>query len=400
MNNTVQKKDKCFVCKGTEWYLLPNPIENKSVTTSGVFVNESLGKSQCTQCGFVQRTEHPFLGLTDFYEKNYTSYYTRPGQDIFNKSRYTELSSWVTEVLGDFNPSSIIEVGCGIGWTMQEIKKQYPTSKIKGIEPSEENSKAARELGLDVVTGKMNKDIFQEEKFDLVFSNHVLQHTTDPISFLIACKEILSDNGLILITLQDGRIPQSEILYSDQNFSFLPEHLLSLGNQAGLKTISWRQAPNTDALFSSQVIVYGKKDSSYSFKKIKDDSILFLNKQNKKNLEFLFSKRCEYLNAWKKTEEFLIWKTNKNDKVFNFGAGLYSYLLACYAPEYWKKVEACLVDNIAGKFIDKHVIPFGDNILNPFDCIVLGTRPLTHRVLREKLQNKHEVISWDNFISW
>lgn len=396
--SAIKQNKVCAACGQDKWYVLPDPSPAKSVTTSGVSVDQSLGKSQCCNCGMVQRNGHVYLGLTDFYEKSYTNYYARPGQHVFNKSRYEELADWVAKALGNFIPGSILEVGCGIGWTMREVQKKYPNARMKGVEPSEANSALARESGLDVISAKMEKGVLAGEKFDLIFSNHVLQHTTDPVAFIQACADLMSDNGLLVLTIQDARIPHSELLYSDQNFSFLPTNLLQLAGNAGLEVVSWRQAPSTDALFYSQLVVYAKAGADRSQWNIADESQT-LRAWNQNDLDFLFLKRHEYLSAWGMIEKFLVWKTSKNKRVINFGAGLYSYLLECYAPAYWDKVDCCTIDGVDGKFLGKEVIPFEKLELQGEDCVVLGTRPFTHAFLDNKMNSRTEVIRWDNFIS-
>ncbi len=40
------------------------------------------------------------------------------------------------KILGDFIPKKVIDVGCGLGYTTQELKIAYPSSKVTGIDIS------------------------------------------------------------------------------------------------------------------------------------------------------------------------------------------------------------------------------------------------------------------------
>ena len=42
------------------------------------------------------------------------------------------------KILGDFNPQKIYDVGCGLGFTTNEISKEYPFAKVIGIDISDD----------------------------------------------------------------------------------------------------------------------------------------------------------------------------------------------------------------------------------------------------------------------
>src|SRR5713226_7144088 len=109
----------CQICGSGEWWDLPNPVKERSVTTTGRIINESLGKAQCANCGFVQRVHAQFLGLTDYYEQDYAKYYDKPGAAQFHNARYRVLAEWMASVLHPLYPSRILDAGCGQGWTME-----------------------------------------------------------------------------------------------------------------------------------------------------------------------------------------------------------------------------------------------------------------------------------------
>lgn len=386
---------QCIVCGSHQWLRLPDPSSSRSVTTSGCFVDETLGKSQCATCGIVQRTEHRYLGLTDFYENRYNTYYQRPGTQVFNAARYAEIAQWVSACIGGFIPDSVFEVGCGRGWTLAEIRKIYPQASVGGIEPSVDNSEEARKQGFQVLTGKLGPDNVPAGRYDLIFSNHVLQHTTDPRGFLQVMGELVSDRGLIVLTVQDSSTPSNELLYSDQNFSFMPQHLVGLAEAVGLDVLSWRRAPDTDGLRLSQLMVCGRKNTGHA--SLQRDQVPELDEGF---LPRLYGRRTEYLEAWPRIEDFLCWKTRKNQLVYNFGAGMYSYLLACYCDRYWDRVTACTLDRFSGEFAEKQVVPFEELRLSDGDCAVLGTRPAIQKLISSRIESGgSEAVCWDNFVA-
>jgi SAM-dependent methyltransferase len=366
---------KCLACNNEEWLTLCDPHPTRSITTSGMLVPEPLGKSQCSDCGMVQRTRKPFLGLTDFYEKNYALYYDRPGTLQFNRTRYRQIAEWVAAAVS-IPPKRILEVGSGRGWAMAEMSTLFPGAVVQGVEPALENSEAARSLGLDVFTGRLEEFPADGEGFDLIYSNHVIQHVVDPVAFMAQHRALLRKDGIAVITVQDARLLTNELLYSDQNYSFLPAHLLPLAEKGGLVLAGLTLAPHEiEGIRHSQMAVLGRSGSCMSSGAIPGSP----------SLRALYADRQKYLTAWQSLDQVLVEAISESVRVFNFGAGMYSFLLACYCPNYWARVAACLVDGQSAEFFGKTVADPASISFMKGDHIVLGTRPSAQSDLARRL---------------
>ena len=246
---------KCQICRSVEWKILPDPGKNQSVTTAGRIINQVLGKSQCSKCGFLQRVRAEFLGFSDYYERDYANYYDRPGTEEFHKKRYKSIVDWMVNYIVDgFDFKTVLDVGCGQGWAMEAMKIKFPSKIISGIEPSHYNVRVANAKGFEVMEGKM-EDIPPAKKFDLIFSNNVIQHVNDAEQFLIGLKERLNKNGLIIVTCPDGAKPNIELLWADQNYSFLSNHLIALGKELGFDTLIWSESSDNPSLPPAQLLL-------------------------------------------------------------------------------------------------------------------------------------------------
>ena len=389
-------QDSCQVCGSTTWRKLPDPVDGRAVTTAGRIIDESLGKSQCGGCGFVQRINARFLGHTEYYEQDYAKYYERPGTAKFHLARYQVLVDWMVSVLGPIAPSRILDVGCGQGWAMEVMRACYPKAVIEGLEPSLFNSQVARAKGFLVHETRATSDALSETKYDLVYSNNVIQHVTDARAFIDSMKGMVKENGAIIITCPDATLPNIEVLWSDQNFSFLPEHLIRICDDAGFSTIEWFASPPSPSVPPAQMLVISN-DANF----LKGHEGM---QAPNSSLEEIYQAKCDYLGSFQKIDDFVCAATTSHERVFNFGSSYWSSILAAYCRRYWLKVAACLVEETDGlepQFLDKRVLRFDSITPTDHDAMVLGTSPATHEALGARLSSAWKnVITWDQFLSY
>ncbi|TDP71395.1 class I SAM-dependent DNA methyltransferase [Roseateles toxinivorans] len=386
----------CFYCSSRSWLRLPDPHPDRSLTTSCILVNESLGKSQCADCGLVQRTAHPFLGLGDFYQRQYAPYYERLGVEEFNAERYRQLAEWVGELAGlAARPAaSVLEIGCGRGWTLEALRAQFPDLTLAGVEPSLDNSTIAREQGFEVLTGTLQQVLPQiDRRFDVLFSNHVLQHTVDPVQFLADHLPLLAEDGLVVLSMQDASSPSNELLFSDQNFSLTPAHLAGFGRRAGLEPIAVLPAPPERAgLYLSMLAVFKRAAPAPRPEAPVPDEA---------SRKALFDSRQHYLSQWAALDAGLQERAAGAVRLVNFGAGMFSSLLAAYAPKCWARVEACVVDGQGGQFSGLQVYPSMDALpAGETPAVVMGVRPWIQPALSARLAGQgYRCIRWDDLVS-
>jgi SAM-dependent methyltransferase len=381
--------DVCVVCGGSDWRPLPPPGAKRMITTAGKLVANGFGKSQCGQCGGVQKIAGGRLADTDYYERQYT-YYDRPGAETFDVTRYRALARWIEDAARS-RPSSVFDAGCGRGGTMRFLREAWPDARFVGIEPSADAVAAARILGFDVSEGRLTIDAPVTERFDLVFSNNVLQHTTDPVEFIRAQARLLSPGGQLVLSCPDGTKPSVELLMADQNFSLCPPHLDAIAAKAGMRVERRLPCPG-GPLRNEQLAVMCPVDAGKS-----EAAIL----PTRQTIDATYTELVTYLDAWAGLDTRLLAATSGARRVFNFGAGLWSYVLAAYCPQYWARVECCLVDGFTGRCIDREVKPFESVALSPDeDILVLGTNPYVQPRLAARFADAgSRAVSWNHIIA-
>jgi SAM-dependent methyltransferase len=103
--------------------------------------------------------------------------------------------------------SFVVEAGSNDGTFLDAIKK-FSNAKVLGIDPSKNVSQLAKKKGIDTINDffslKVSRFITNKySKADLFFGANVFNHVDDLINFLKATKEIIKEDGLIVIEVPD-----------------------------------------------------------------------------------------------------------------------------------------------------------------------------------------------------
>jgi SAM-dependent methyltransferase len=382
----------CVVCSNKNWQSLPVPASGQSVTTSGIIIAEPLEREQCMSCGLLQKKDRRFVGNNPFYEEQYQNYYERPNVERFDRDRYVAMAEWMKSALGDdFTPRSILDVGCGAGWSMEATKRIYKTAAIAGVEPSIANGQKARSAGFEVLSTRFGNGAVLSKQYELIYSNNVLQHLTDLPGYFRDLAANLAVGGRIAMIFPDATDASNEMLWCDHNFSFRPKDLLALTEPAGLLVRNWQSNPPNNALLHKQIIVLAKADHS----RIQVDF-----PEYPLSSDTLFEQRSLYMSKWQELDGELARRTAGYNRVFNFGASMWTWLLAGYCPNYWGSVSACLVDGGSGLCMAKPVASPADIEFSKGDCIALGVNPASQTGFEEKLRGLGiSIVGWKDLIS-
>lgn len=120
--------------------------------------------------------------------------------------RYSALTR--TDILAlmnmdDANKSlNVLEVGCGVGATLLEVKNRFKNANLYGIEISEGAGKVASGVCNAIVGNIENLDLpYKSEFFDYIILGDVLEHLINPWEVLIKIKKYLKKSGYILASI-------------------------------------------------------------------------------------------------------------------------------------------------------------------------------------------------------
>jgi len=348
-----------------------------------------LEKVQCGRCGLLRQNPLPETLKSALYRDNYVLYHQRPGTAASEASRYAAMAVWIFSELAPFKPTSVLDVGCGGGVLLDALRRLQPALQCAGIDPSIENSAVARSRGFSVTTGFIPAVRPPRDQYDLVLASNVISHILDPIDFLQAMADVTAPNGRVLIYSHDGGLPGADHLWADVEYSYCREHLGTLGARVGLELSDSRGIAPPPHQTDKHVLVFRRNAAPAAGPPLSDAT-----------RDELLEGRRRYFGAWRSLAARLAqYAQGTTGPFFNFGASFWSMLLAAYCPAYWARVEACVVDQGSGMFLEKPLLLADDLPKSPQPLIVLGTNPLTQARLRQRLGSHAEVITWDDLIT-
>jgi 2-polyprenyl-3-methyl-5-hydroxy-6-metoxy-1,4-benzoquinol methylase len=200
----------------------------------------------CMKCGTVR--VNPYLdsvSLDDFYSKLYQKMYGRApdlesyfcrqksyGEKVFSISQaYLNSESWVCEV------------GCGAGGALSIFQDQ--NINVVGCDYSRDLIEDGKKRGIpNLYHGGIEelKNSVDSKRFDLIFLHHVFEHLDNPFVFLNSCRDIVNENGKIVIIVPDisgidsSRFPAGDLLpylHIAHKYNFSLKCLQNLSERSG-----------------------------------------------------------------------------------------------------------------------------------------------------------------------
>ena len=139
--------------------------------------------------------------------------------------------------------NSVLDVGCGEGFTLDRLQKEKIGKTYEGLEYSKEAIKLGKELypNLNIRQGDIYQLPYRNNSFDLVICTEVLEHLEDPRK---ALKELIRvSNRFILLSVPNEPFFTIQRIARFQNILHLgahPEHIQHWTAPAFLKFVKIR----------------------------------------------------------------------------------------------------------------------------------------------------------------
>ncbi len=119
----------------------------------------------------------------------------------------------------DAKNKTIIDIGCGPGVLLNFLSKEFPESKLIGLDFSESKMEHARQIYPSVKFEAHSIYDAYPGTYDLIICTEVLEHLAYPQKALKNLLQLMHKNSKILITVPNGRVDN----FSGHIFFWSPE---------------------------------------------------------------------------------------------------------------------------------------------------------------------------------
>lgn len=209
--NEKKREIDCPLCRSPRW-------RRKYILERSVFV-------RCNECGLVYQNPMPDqTHLLERYDEDYFKY------ELMNENNFRDLELLALNDIRFLEEypaprgERFLDIGCATGLFLETMMKQGWS--VKGVEVCRGSAEYGRKIrGLDITNATLDKAGFDDLSFDVVHFSHLLEHLTDPISFMKNVHKILAPHGRVILTTPNIGGLQA-VLFGNNWRSLIHDHVI------------------------------------------------------------------------------------------------------------------------------------------------------------------------------
>ena len=189
----------------------------------------SINFAICSNCNCLYSTQVPVKSNSAEYDLKDISEVSKIPDE--NKRDYRQ-QRFAMERIGlirqylnkPLSKANLLDIGCNTGFFLEVASDYF------NISNGTEHGDVIREYAHEKLKGKcvVSKDIDDAEQYDVITLFDVIEHIKDPLKLLYRIKEILSDDGIIVIFTPNWKSLAFDLLGKEGCQYFPADHLLFL----------------------------------------------------------------------------------------------------------------------------------------------------------------------------
>jgi len=228
---------------------------------------------RCTRCRTIYMNPRPSEALmADYYasSENY-AYWAKHIFPQSESSRREKIHKpWLQRILDycerfDVSKETLLEVGPGFGTFSSVATESREFGRVIAVEPTPELAEACRQRGVHVVEKRVEDLAGEVESADVVVAFEVIEHLFEPRRFLEGIRDVLADDGLLVLSCPNGEGfdiavlgPESLAVDAEHVNLFNPESLSRLLSATGYEVLQIHTPGRLDAEFVRDAALSGK----------------------------------------------------------------------------------------------------------------------------------------------
>jgi 2-polyprenyl-3-methyl-5-hydroxy-6-metoxy-1,4-benzoquinol methylase len=128
-----------------------------------------------------------------------------PPEQSDNVARVANILKFCAYHFDDQEPKSIMDVGSGLCVFLHEMKKHRPDWTLMAVDPDPVQASHARDaVGVQAEQSDFMDLKGQDDAYDVITFNKVLEHVPDPVAMLTKSKSYLKPGGVVYVELPDA----------------------------------------------------------------------------------------------------------------------------------------------------------------------------------------------------
>jgi SAM-dependent methyltransferase len=257
----------CRVCESSQVVEVFKASSDHAFTSELKPITVRLRLGLCSRCGHCLALDSPPGGASAYYAETYdllTS--SAEADDLYDVRadgtpiyrQQIELEN-LKRLLTLPSKGQILDYGCGKGAFLSRFLKEYPAWTAFGFDVSEKYRPFVERVipPSNYVIHSLESLVERQAKFDLVVMFQVLEHLEQPAHALRILRELLTENGILYVTVPHVLENSIDLFVADHLSHFTPSSLQLLLQRNGLV-----QAFTSDIHQAGQITAAFRRDRS------------------------------------------------------------------------------------------------------------------------------------------
>ncbi len=220
-------RSECPACGHDDYKSLLHGTDRLYRTT-----DRSFTVIECSKCRLMRLFPQPHPSeLSEFYP---TQYWFSPGDSVAARAeeRYRRfvLGDHVRFVEGAIEAiptrGTVLDVGCGGGLFLRLLRERG--HRVVGLDNSFDAAGVAwKQNRVTSLCGSLTRAPFRPRQFTTITMFHVLEHLYDPMAFCEAARDLLTDDGRLVVQVPNAACWQFLLFGEHWNGIDIPRHLVN-----------------------------------------------------------------------------------------------------------------------------------------------------------------------------